>query len=134
MSFTSVSNCGLNRMMGELPARNTDSVQTTTAKKINDISPSKLEAAPVPRTGGAGGCLAGSAAGFVAGLLITACATVEVWGTGTGLWVEGEKANCDGCVLAGRILVLYITPSLVGIGALIGSCYGACGGFKASSD
>lgn len=101
-----------------------------------------LEALPPPVTGDAGGAVccgaAGSVGGFVGGavvgIMLGACVTVEIWGVGAGLWVEGEKAEKDAMVTAGRIMVLYVAIPLVGMFGCCGGCYGgALGGAGGAS-
>jgi hypothetical protein len=97
-----------------------------------------IDAIPVPATGGGFidtikkmgpgvGCLVGCTGFLVLGTL----ATAEIWGTGAGLLVEGGYRNDTtgaDLQLAGRIILVYVTPPLLGFLACIGGIYGACMG------
>ena len=111
----------------------------TTKNKTSTVASKSLENLNSPNAGGAGGVIAYSAGGFVGGLFGGAfgagICTVEFWGTGTGLWVEGEKHDNEGMVTAGRILVLYVTLPIIGIGAVTGGIAGAAAaGIAAAED
>lgn len=108
------------------------------AQKSNQIATNVLENVPAPDSGGATGCCLGAAGGFTGGLVAGALAGglvfVEIWGPGTGLWVEGEKNDNDGMVTAGRIMILYVTIPLLGLTTLGGGIAGAIAGGFAGAD
>lgn len=123
--------------------RETNSLPPKIDQKVNEVVVRTMaEEGLVPVTGGIGGGVCGGVTGAMVGLIVGAVAGFGVaavgyaplWGTGAGLWVEGEKkANSDidpttglNMALAGRILVWVGvgltagTTLLIALGACIG--------------
>lgn len=80
------------------------------------------------------GCCGGMIVGAIAGIAIAIFALCEIWGVGTGLWVEGKKQDKQDLVLAGRIMVLYVFLPLLGCFGLCGAIAGCTAGTSAGCD
>ncbi|MDF2577938.1 MAG: hypothetical protein K0S74_1422 [Chlamydiales bacterium] len=107
------------------------------AGRVATIAQESLNSLNAPVTGslgsrsiawGACGSIGGCVGGIVIGAVLAALSCVVLWGTGAGLWVEGEKNNNEGLILAGRILVLYVSIPLIALTSAVTCCYGGVAG------